>query len=253
MLKYKISKKSIAVQTDYWKTEHVRHQGGALASLLFVQAGRKNILASPMTSYIRRKEGAQYVYYDETCCAHLEMAAVAKGECVTVTTAGQYANAKGQTIPARFRRIYEYRPYGLVKVRLEMECLAPVDSVVEVGVASCRVDSRLNTVAYRPAPEMSHDPVNFSSCVWHEFSGTGSSYQDNGLTGGRYIPTYLGVMERGVEGLEWILGDDYQAFNSCLTGASGQSFCGVIPDYRARNFLIKVEPWSPKMRSAFES
>lgn len=242
-MKYQISRHGVKVQSDYWVTEHVKRMGGALASVAFTRGSRKNILVSPMTSYFRRKEGGNYVYYEEAGYSRPEMSVTAKGENVVVETGGQYANKEGKTIPARYRRIYEYRPYGLIKVRLEMECRKPIDAVMEVGASSCRVDSRLNTVAYRAAPEMSHDPTFFTRCAWHEFSGTGSSYRDNQLTCGRYMPLYLGVMERGVEGLEWILGDNYRAFGSVLTGEGGQSFCGVIPDPGKNAFWIKIEPY----------
>lgn len=231
-LVYNESEGGVKIISDYWETFHSKREGGALASVKFRYGSGRNILSAPLNSYIRKKEGPDYVYYDESRCTSPDISVTEENGNFTVTTAGKYVSGTGKQINVGYKRTVRYEKFGLVSVKLRMDFFEPVDWIIEVGTAGLGVAGTLNAVGYRPAAES--DPggtytghVGF--CIWHEF-GNGNHYTSNQKIG-RYLPLYICMVNRRVEGLEIFRNDDTENDGRTFAAAEeGQSCCEIWHD-----------------------
>ncbi len=237
------SKEGVKVLSKYWETLHSRERGGSLSSIIFRYGSGNNILSSPLNSSIRRKEGVEYIYYEESMYRNPEIKAVQEDGTVTITAKGWYISKTGKKLNVAYQRRYRYDRFGLVGVKLQMDFTEPVDWIIEIDIAGLSVLDSLNSACYRPAPESIPESSFFGHCIWHEFSNS-HYYNARQMKIGRYLPLYLSMIRRGVEGIELFRGDDIENDGRVFTeGEEGQSYCDIQYNSDKNIISLRYEPY----------
>ena len=242
-IEYIEDEKGVKIISEYWETYHSKEKGGCLSSLLFKYGSNENILVSPLRSYIRRKEGSEYPYYEESECKNVLLDVKNKDEKIVVRTKGRYTSREGKEIPVEYARDFYYGEYGLVKVDLKMKFLKGVDWIIEIGTMGLSVKSRLNIAGYRPSPEIDTSPSFSGRCIWHEFIPNSQNYNSSEFVIGRYLPFYICIFQKRVEGIEIFKGDDIGYDGNVFSSEDGQSYCEIRYDNEKDSLILRYEPY----------
>lgn len=240
---YVEDKNFLKIISDYWETIHLKEKGGCLSSVIFKYGSQKNILIEPLSSYIRIKEGKEYIYYKECLCKNPVISVKKENGRIVIITKGKYSSDNEKEIPVEYERVFSYEKFGLIKVDLKINFLEDINNVIEIGTMGVSIDKRLNAVGYRPHPHVDPSPSFPGRCIWHEFSETGQHYNDT-VAIGRYLPIYICFVERRVEGIEIFKDDDIENDNKVFSPEEdGQSYCEVGYKNEKNALVLRYEPY----------
>lgn len=246
ILDYSETGSGVKVVSEYWETFYAKTKGGTLSGIKFKYGSGKNILTSPLDSCVRKKEGPEYVFYNESLCAKPDISVTQNNGDIVVTSEGMYFSEAGKQINVRYKRTCRYEKFGVLNVKLEMTFIEPIDQVIEVGTAWLGVAETLNAVGYRPAPEV--DPgATFTGhagfCIWHEFLN-GNHYNAHQKIG-RYLPLYICMVNRRVEGIEIFRDDDIEKDSKTFApGEEGQSCCEIRHNAGINSINLRYDPYA---------
>ncbi|HTL51417.1 MAG TPA: hypothetical protein VL860_02455 [Planctomycetota bacterium] len=195
---------SIVVRSEFWTVEHSLAKAGAIHSIRFAHGTGKNLLAGPISSFVRfhkldaSEDYGVYPLFTEAndTKAHVRTEQSADGFPIVIAE-GVYTDAQGQTIPVGFRRSTEYREYGLLWSTLEIMSQAGCDGVVHVRAFDASFRPGLTDFYARPHPVV----LNSSDlCASGDFrrlpEEPGTAFSS------RYTPLHLILFERGADGIE---------------------------------------------------
>ena len=219
----KQTREGVVVGNEYFESLHSAADGGAWKSLVFKKGTGRNLIAKPLSSHFKFSNPASpdvmynlnYTYEEALDQKASLSAEKAKNGDIVVIARGRYTRDNGQTLPARFTRTTIYNEFGLVKTFLDVTAEEPIDKVVEFGVAELSLREGLNKAFVK------HHPMLLEALM---FQGAGWIDLPKGSYTARYMPSYVAIVEQGVEGIEIFPGSDYYEWDH-FAGAEGKGIC----------------------------
>ncbi|MBN1810151.1 MAG: hypothetical protein JW909_13885 [Planctomycetes bacterium] len=199
------NREGIQVSNDYWSVQHSEKHGGAWSSIVFRNGSGRNLLAGPVTSFIRfpvLPTEEQYngfrTYAEVNESEPVLRAETSRDGFPVVVAEGVYRDEEGEAIPVGYRRSTEYREYGLIWTTLEIMSDAGCDGAVHVRAFGAELRPGLTDAYVRQHPVEFTSSDLLGSGTWHDIAGEGSST----VFMSRYTPMQMMVFEKGVEGMD---------------------------------------------------
>lgn len=217
----KKTSKGLLVSCEYFEVFHSARHGGNIASIRFYHGSNKNIFAAPMSEQIAIGNGF-YMYETANDRKPKISNGTLAGGGVWVEASSSFMSAKGEKLAGRCTHRYEYFPWGYIKQNVIVELPKKIENAQSFCIGRLAVDKRLDTFAYRPAPVECEDFRCMSPIMrWYHLKG-GESFNDYTAAVTRNLPLYLTMLQWGVEGFDFFLGNDLDQWHRQVLGVPGQ-------------------------------
>jgi len=232
----------IILMNDYWEVIHDKEKGGVISSIRFFNGTKKNFLRQPLYSHIARREEHNVIFYKQCFSKDVTLKVKKKKSEIEIKIKGHFCNEKGYPIPVKFEQIYQYRAWGLVKVKLEFIIEKKINDVCELGACNFYLTPNIDTIGYRSASySRAYPPSPF--CKW-EAVGFSRSYRDSREPAfENYIPIYFCAIQKGVEGIEFYRGSNSDSWDTPFHTDPGQSIFTHERELLNKYFYIRCEPF----------
>jgi len=201
-------KDRIVVENTYTRWVHDLARGGELTEAV-VRFGRgTNLLVAPQCTGIGIRESGPYHAYrsDRLRATRVSLTEKQGDPCLRFTQC--LADSDGRRLKGvSVRHSVVYRPWGYALHTVELRVSRRVTDVAQVQVGTCILNPAMDAYALRPATAEDGYPLGHNNVrTWRELGG-GRKRSDCPAELRRHLPLSILLLERGVEGIEFALGD----------------------------------------------
>ncbi|MBN1672467.1 MAG: hypothetical protein JXR37_15610 [Kiritimatiellae bacterium] len=204
----------IVVENAYTRWVHDLARGGELTEAVVRFGSNANLLVAPQRTSVAIREGGSYHPYASHRLPAVS-AELAESEEGPVLTLGQkLADAEGRVLDGvSVRHTVTYRPWGYGRHVVELAIADKVAEVGQVQVGTFFVTPAADRCAVRQATALDANAAGANGVrAWLPLSG-GRRREDFPVLTTRYLPLSVLMFERGLEGIEYGLGDDLGAWD----------------------------------------
>ncbi len=219
----------VRVISNYWRLEFDLRNGGALDTIVFPHGSGKNLLVSPLETYVDRFSAGR--------SPKVDLHSAQEGDVVTLRFTGRMGAAGREEGAVEFLTTWTLSPF-VARADYKLRFLDDM-LVSKVGIGSMALRSDLNEWGVRCG--MTADP-DWMKRGWARFGKINTSGEV--LIAEHHTPAYLLFFDRGKEGFDINMATDVAAWESGLAkrGASGRYEAKVAPD--GSSIELAMEPLS---------
>ena len=226
----------ITVENEYVRCVHDLRHGGELIEAVILNGSGKNLFVKPQCTIVGTSENGSYHCYRSDAAAAEEFSLTENHGNPVLEFVCRPTDADGKTLPGlNLRHRIEYTPQGeaLHQVTFSAERRIPNLGMVQIGTLfpAKRMDTLAVTSAYIEMPM----PYG-NSCRWYRLAGDATS---SFMT--RWVPNAMLVFQRGVEGFQFVRGDNL---------AGWESIGGTLPGFGMGFFSYRKSLDAYEMRMA---
>jgi len=231
----------LILTTPYYTIEHDLKRGGTISCLTLRNGQAANLLVSPISARIRTEDGTVWTdLLDRTPRVSYER----HGLNVLVSVDSAMCDPDGHPSALRLRTTFEYR-WGYIKIHREFT--GPATShlrLLELCPLSAILSPGLTDYGYRAgvSEDESAPPFDFGSNLWGQLRP--GKPEDHPLET-HFVPRSMILVNPGVEGLEWFVGDDLAQWELGPAGQRGQGRCSLSLSQNPPGLALTISPyWS---------
>jgi len=230
---------TLTLSTPFYTFRHNLKKGGALDMIRLTHGRAENLLVTPIEAGVRvtGKDGG---WFGELNVSDPKVTAGSPGKLVTVGTDCLLRDGNGRDAGIRLRTTYEYH-WGFVKVKREFVFPRKPVKIGTIGVFDAVVHPSLEQYGYRQAisDQEGTSPFGFGVMQWGKMR-SGAFFDPPLQT--RFVPRYLALLNPGIEGFEWFVGDTLSQWEYQTTGKPGTGWCTVRSSISPLGVGVQVRP-----------
>lgn len=237
---YKVERQDAAgtltLSTPYYTFRHDLKRGAEISLIAYTHGRSRNLLVKPVDAGVRMAGGDFFSAGNDSAP---EVSVEKSGKAQVVLVNCRLLDAKGRDSGLRLRTRYEYR-WGYVKIRREFVFAGPTE-VRTVNVLSAIFDPSLDQYGYRQgiAEQEGLSPSSFGVMQWRKLRA--GAFFDPPLQT-RFVPRYLVLADRGIEGIEWFVSDDLGQWDYQAAGKPGAGLCAVRSSLAPLGVAVNIHP-----------
>jgi hypothetical protein len=243
----------LTLATPYYTIQHDLKKGGAISSICLTYGKAKNLLLQPMETRIKllmktadaqprqQSQKIQPVFSDlNNSSPSVKHTKSGRWPIVTVESALRDANGKDSGV--KVKTTYMYR-WGYIKIHKEFTSKEAV-KVENVCVLSMVADPSLVDYGYRPGvcELMGPSPHGWQSEEIRQWGKIRPGTHFDLPFRSRYVPRYLVLANRGIEGIEWFVSDELSQWDYQISGQSGTGYCEISPSTNPLGIALSIYP-----------
>ena len=200
----------VVFENEYTRWEHDLARGGELAAAYVRNGTGTNLLASPQKVAVGILENGSYHTYSSTAFPPDEYQL--DGAALNLTQ--RLGDGDGNELPGvTLKHRVQYHPWGYAVHTVRLHCGRRIEPVGQIQVGSFTASAGFDRCAVREALVESGNPVYGNSVrKWFPMTG-GRSREDAPVYRSRWLPVDVLLLRRGIEGIEFSLGDDLSAWD----------------------------------------
>ncbi|MBR4664499.1 MAG: hypothetical protein IKO93_11560 [Lentisphaeria bacterium] len=202
-------KNKIIVSNEFVRCVHDLDQGGEMTEAVILNGSGKNLFVKAQNTVIGITQNSLYHLYSSSAAPAVDFSVTKKGGNPVLQFSSAMADDSGKTLPGfTLHHRVEYTPQGEALHRLTFSASQKITGLGMVQIGSLYPVKRMDTLAIMPSQvEMSMPYV--SRCRWHKLAGDATAAY---MT--RWVPNAMLVFQRGVEGFQFVRGDDLENWES---------------------------------------
>lgn len=230
---------TVVFENEYLRCAHDLDRGGGLYEAIVKNGANRNMLTGIQHQAIGLYDGNAYSMYwsDKTPAENVE---ITEKDDLTGLRMTQYlADVQGNRHPD-VKLEYEiiYHPWGYAEHKLKFICAKRIEPVGQVRIGSFSVVPDFDCCVLRDGMERVRNPMGGSHArylpMYHGRKRADSPVEQNNT-----LPRSAILLQRGVEAIEWSMGDDLQAWDDlvCTDPHWKQTYIGY--DRNAHNYEVR--------------
>jgi len=224
-------KGKLFVKNKFWEVIHDPEKGGCITGIRFFNGSNRNILLKPISSYF----GSFWDTLNDKATINL----VEQSNCLVVQVNGELKDVNEFTTSGiKYSYSYEYRE-GHIKITKEYSLEKGIAGISEVGIGCMDIVPELNNFAARSSHVNADKILASCAAVW----GT-INFDDKVSFEEKYIPLYMAVFRKGVEGIEFLPGYDLEEWTKQLLDSKDQGEFQIRGKSNPKCVQIIIEPFN---------
>lgn len=207
----------IIVSNEFVRCVHDLDRGGEMIEAVIVNGSGKNLFTGAQNTVIGITQNSVYHLYRSSAAPVLDFSVTEEGENTVLQFSAEMVDDKGERLPGfTLHHRVEYTPLGEALHKLTFAASQKITDLGMVQIGTLYPAKRMDTLAVMPSQVEMSMPY-FSRCRWYKLEGDATTGY---MT--RWVPNAMLVFQRGVEGFQFVRGDDL---------ASWESIGGTLPGF----------------------
>ena len=232
----------IIFENEYVRWVHDPACGGELTGAFVKNGSGGNLIRRRQTVAVALEENWNHHPFCSGTRPAESLDVDEKGEFPRIAYTQKLYDKEGKCLSGTtVRHTVEYHPWGYANHRVELHVEKRIENLSQVQVGSFYAASGFDALAYRECGLFSASIRLSGIARWRRLYG-GRSRDDAPAFLARRLPVSLLFLKRGVEALEFSLGDDLAAWDHVGTSVDGMQIGYVSYEREAGGYEVRIAP-----------